>query len=108
MKIGVWEFANEQDLSADSVLEEGNTKAELTALTETALSAFAGKIIDVAVAFSVEGNAELPSVTSFEIVGKNAQVKKDIIFSDVIKLSDNAVGITGIDVSKTESNGGAT
>ena len=104
---GVWDFATEQDLTADSVLAEGNTKAELIALNETNLSAFAGKVIDVAVAISVENNAEIPTLEKFEIVGQNLQIKKDIIFSDVIKLSDNTVGITGVDVAKTESSGGA-
>lgn len=75
-----WTFADVQDLTADSVLEEGNTKVELTALPETALTAFAGK---------------------------NSQIKKEIILSDVIKLGDESVEITGVDVAKNESSGGA-
>ncbi len=103
---GAWTFALEQELTADSVLEEGNTKAELQSLAETELTAFGGKIIDVAVAFKVENNAELPSVTKIEIIGKNSQIKKDAVFSDVIELGKEAVGITGIDVEKSENNGG--
>lgn len=102
-----WNFANEQDLTADSVLAEGNTKSELVALTENELSAFAGKIIDVAVAFQISNNTELPSVTKIEFVGVNSQIKKNIFFSDVFKLSKESVKINGIDVAKTETSGGA-
>lgn len=103
---GVWKFAEEQDLTAESVLSEGNTKAELTALTQNELTAFADKLIDVAVAIKVENNAELPSVNKFELIGKNSQIKKNIVFSKVLELSNESVGITGIDVAKTEGNGG--
>ena len=104
---GVWSFAAEQELTAESVLEEGNTKEELTALNETALTSIAGTIVDVAAAMKIEGNAELPSISKFEIIGKNAQVKKEIVFSNVLELSKDAVGITGIEVAKSESSGGA-
>ena len=104
---GVWSFANEQDITADSVLAEGNTKAELTALTYSSLTAFSGKKIDVAVAMSVANLAELPSITKFELLGKNSQIKKDIVLSEVISLGDESVGITGIDVTKSENSGGA-
>ena len=100
-----WTFADVQDLTADSVLDEGNTKSELMTLTENALNTFAGKIIDVAVAMSVENNAEMPSVTKFEMLGQNSQIKKDFIYSDVIKLGEEVVGINEIDVAKTESSG---
>ena len=103
---GVWKFAEEQDLTAESVLTEGNTKAELTALTQNELTAFAGKLIDVAVAIKVENNAELPSVNKLELIGVNSQIKKNIVFSKVLELSNESVGITGIDVAKTEGNGG--
>ena len=104
---GSWNFSNEQDLTADSVLAEGNTKSELVALTENELSAFAGKIIDVAVAFQISNNAELPSVTKIEFTGVNSQIKKNIFFSDILKLSNESVKINGIDVAKTENSGGA-
>ena len=103
---GVWTFAEEQDLTAESVLREGNTKAELTAVTENALTAFAGKIINFAVAISIDNNADLPSIGKIELNGKNSQIKKDLIFSDVIQLADEAVGITNIDVTKNEGDGG--
>lgn len=104
---GVWSFVNEQDITADSVIAEGNTKEELLNLTETALTAFAGKKINVAVAMSVENNAELPSISKFELIGKNSQIKKEIKYSKVFELAKEAVGVTGIDVSKNESSGGA-
>ena len=102
-----WIFATEQDLTAESVLAEGNTKSELTALTENELTAFGGKIIDVAVAMQIGNNADLPSVNKFELTGENSQIKKDIFYSDIFTLSDDAVGITDIDISKHENNGGA-
>ena len=102
-----WTFADVQDLTADSVLDEGNTKSELMTLTENALNTFAGKIIDVAVAMSVENNAEMPSVTKFEMLGQNSQIKKNFIYSDVIQLGEEVVGINEIDVAKTESSGGS-
>ena len=101
-----WTFASEQDLTADSVLDEGNTKAELMALTATELAAFAGKTIDVAVAMQVGNNTELPSISKFDITGKNSQIKKEVILSDVIVLGNEAVGIVDIDVSKSEGSGG--
>ena len=103
----LWTFATEQDLTAESVLAEGNTKEELSALSETALTSIAGTVVDVAVAMKVEGNAELPSVKEFKFIGRNAQIKKDIIYSNVIELGKEAVGITGIEVAKSESSGGA-
>ena len=104
---GAWSFADEQDLTADSVLEEGNTKAELIALSAANLTAFGGKFIDFAIAMSVNNNTEMPSISSIELIGNNTQVKRETFYSDVFKLSDEAVGITGIDVAKSESNGGA-
>lgn len=102
-----WTFADEQELTADSVLSEGNTKAELMALTENELTAFGGKTIDVAVAMQIGNNADLPSINKFELTGENSQIKKDIFYSNVFILGNEAVGITDIDVSKRESSGGA-
>ena len=104
---GIWKLMNETDLTAELVLQEGITKAELQALTENELSAFGGKIIDVAVAMQIGNNAELPSVTKIEMVGVNAQIKKDVFFSNVFKLSKESVKINGIEVAKTENSGGA-
>ena len=104
---GAWTFTTEQDLTAESVLAEGNTKEELIALNETALTVIAGTVVDVAVAMKIEGNAELPSVAEFKFNGRNAQIKKDIIYSNVIELGKEAVGITGIEVAKSESSSGA-
>ena len=104
---GTWKSADEQELTAESVLNEGITKAELQALTEDYLSSFGGNLIDVAVAMQVGNNAELPSVTKIEMVGVNAQVKKDVVFSEIFKLSKETVKINGIDVAKTENSGGA-
>ena len=64
-------------------------------------------MVDVAVAMKIEGNAELPSVKEFKFNGRNAQIKKDIIYSNIIELGKEAVGITGIEVAKSESSSGA-
>ncbi len=106
-KNGAWSDVDTQDLTAESVITEGNSKTELTALSETELSAFAGKEIDVAVAMQVASGADYPSVSKFEIAGSNSQIKKDYFYSDVIKLSDNAVGIIDIDAVQTANSGGA-
>lgn len=102
-----WIFTDRQDITAESVLDEGNSKAELLALTEDNLTAFAGKIINVAVAMRVGNNAELPSISKFDIIGRNSQIKKNNIYSDVFILGNEAVGILNIDESKIENNGGA-
>ena len=106
-KEGAWAFASSRDLTADIVLNEGNTKAELLALTSTELAIFAGKKIEVAVAHSIDSGNDYPSVSKIKFNGVNSQIKKDYIYSKVIKLSDNAVGITGIDTVQTTRNGGA-
>ena len=102
-----WVFTNEQEITAKSVLDEGNTKAELLALTEDKLAAFAGKTVDVAVAMRIGNNAELPSISRFNVIGRNSQIKRNIIYSDVFILGDESVGILNIDESKIENSGGA-
>ena len=104
---GTWKSADEQELTAESVLNEGITKAELQELTENHLSSFGGNLIDVAVAMQIGNNAELPSVTKIEMVGVNAQIKKNVAFSNVFKLSKESVKINGIEIAKTENSGGA-
>ena len=75
---GDWNFAIEQDLTAESVLSEGNTKSELISLTENDLTMFSGKIIDVAVAISVENNAEVPTLGNIEFNGTKAQTQSEL------------------------------
>lgn len=102
-----WNFADTQELTPESVLSEGNTKDELMTLTETELTAFGGKMIDVVVAMQIANNADLPAINKFELIGENSQIKKDIFYSNVFILGDEAVGITDIDISKRENSGGA-
>ena len=45
-----WENLTTQGITAASLLSEGNTQAELTALDSSKLAAFAGKKVDVAIA----------------------------------------------------------
>ena len=106
-KEGVWTFASSRDLTADIVIAEGNTKAELLALTSTELAIFAGKKIEIAVAHRIDSGTDLPSISKFRFNGANSQIKKDFIYSNVIKLADDAVGITDIDITQVTRNGGA-
>ena len=106
-KEGAWAFASSRDLTADIVLNEGNTKAELLALTSTELAIFAGNKIEIAVAHRIDTGTDLPSISKFRLNGTNSQIKKDFVYSDVIKLGDDAVGIADIDITQSARNGGA-
>lgn len=105
-----WENVATQALTADSVLSEGNTRAELLAVPVASLQWLAGSKIDTGVAFSMTDAAtEPPSLTSITINGTTgATVYEKIITSDSIALAsaDAAVDILDIQVEKTEVAGG--
>lgn len=105
-----WAGVATQSLTAESVVSEGNTTAEVTALTSTALAAFAGKTVNIAVGMEMESTAsEAPSLTSITFSGlTGATVTTKSVDSNAITLTDMgaAVEILAIDVSKTEENGG--
>ena len=106
---GAWADLSEQEITATSLLSEGNTKAELEALNGTALAAIAGHTVNFAVAIEMdESAAEAPSISSIEIAGTSGStITQETIESNAIPLSENgeAVEILNIDVSKAESGG---
>lgn len=103
-----WENLTTQGITAASLLSEGNTQAELTALDSSKLAAFAGKKVDVAIAMKMdETAAEAPSVSSITFDGESgATVTTETLFSDTVTLSTEPVEILSIDVDKTEDGGG--
>ena len=105
-----WENVATQVLTAASVLSEGNTKAELQALTSTLLATFAGNKINFGVAMSAdETAADVPSIEKIVINGQTSStVTQTIVASDVIQMAatSGCVEISTIEVEKTELNGG--
>lgn len=105
-----WTDVATQSLTPDSVVSEGNTTAEVTALGSTALAPFAGKVINVAVGMEMENTAsDAPSLTGLTINGlTGATVTTKSIDSNAITLTDMgaAVDILSIEVKKTEEQGG--
>ena len=105
-----WKDLTTQDMTAATLLSEGNTKAELEALTSTALAPMAGNTVNFAVAILMGDTATAsPSITSVKISGATGStVTQETVESDAITLSesDGAVEILSIDVSKTEVSGG--
>ena len=89
-----------QTLTADSVLAEGNTVAELGAATS--ISGFVGKSVGVAIALYAPGDAtEFPTL-ALEIVGKSDQTlltKTD--YSPEYTLSPEDVEVIDLSTSKT-------
>ena len=102
-----WVSAATQAITASSVLSEGNTKAELLALTSTALDRFAGHTVDVAVAMSQSDTTNnIPSVTSINFGGQsNDRVTRKTVEGPEISLTElNAeVEIIDITVDKEEA-----
>ena len=105
-----WKDVATQSLTAESVVSEGNTTADVTALTSTALAAFAGKTVNIAVGMEMDADAtEAPSLTSITFAGETgATVTTKSVDSDAINLTDSGkpCEILAIDVSKTEESGG--
>jgi len=105
-----WKDVATQSLTAESVVSEGNTTADVTALTSTALAAFAGKMVNIAVGMEMDADAtEAPSLTSITFAGETgATVTTKSVDSDAINLTDSGkpCEILAIDVSKTEESGG--
>lgn len=106
---GAWADLSEQEITAASLLSEGNTKAELEALDSTALADLAGHTVNFAVAIEMEDTAEeAPSISSIEIAGTSGStITQEAVESNAIPLSENgeAVEILNIEVSKTENGG---
>ena len=105
-----WKDVATQSLTAESVVSEGNTTADVTALTSTALAAFAGKTVNIAVGMEMDADAEeAPSLTSITFAGETgATVTTKTVDSNAINLTDSSkpCEILSIDVNKTEESGG--
>lgn len=105
-----WADVATQTLTADSVLTEGNTKAELLALTATQLDRFAGHVVNIAAAMSQSDTTNnIPSITSVKFLGQsNDMLTKETVEGPEISLTDlNAdVEIMDIHVDKEEVAGG--
>jgi len=105
-----WADVATQNLTADSVLTEGNTKAELLALTATQLDRFAGHVVNIAAAMSQSDTTNnIPSITSIKFLGQsNDMLTKETVEGPEISLTDlNAdVEIMDIRVDKEEVAGG--
>lgn len=106
-----WADAATQELTPASVYEEGSTKAALTALTETALTGWAGKKIAFAVSwqFNADDGTSFP-ITNLTVNGQTGGTQLyDTVYSTAIALTtgaDMAVDIIDITVDKTETSGG--
>lgn len=105
-----WKDVATQSLTAESVVSEGNTTADVTALTSTALAAFVGKTVNIAVGMEMDADAEeAPSLTSITFAGETgATVTTKTVDSNAINLTDSGkpCEILSIDVNKTEESGG--
>lgn len=107
---GAWESVATQDITADSVMAEGNTKAELESLVSSKLGDFAGATVAWAVGMQMEDTAEnSPSIASIQINGQSGStVTEASVECAPINLSDSggAVDILSINVNKSEQQKG--
>lgn len=105
-----WADLTTQDMTAATLLSEGNTKADIEALTSSDLAAIPGNTVNFAIAISMGDTAtDAPSITSIKISGATGStVTQETTESDAITLSESsgAVEILNIEVGKTETTGG--
>lgn len=105
-----WADLTTQNYTAASLLTEGNTKAELEALTSTELAALAGKTVAFPVAMSMDDTtAAAPSIGGITVAGITGDnVVNKSIESGVISLSDMdaAVDILDVAIDSNATNGG--
>ena len=101
---GQFEAVATQTPTAESVLEEGNTKAELLAVTSAEkLAAFAGKKADIFVGVSAGDTATtMPTFAYFDFVGTTgATVLETTVTSDTIKLTNTGKAVDILDIKTT-------
>ncbi len=98
-----------QSLTAGSVLSEGNTAAELTALTVANLNPLAGKSIRVAIALHANDPEGAMPTAGLSITGQSeGQITEKTILSPSLTLSDSeAVEVLDIAVESGAINGGS-
>lgn len=98
---GTFEAAATQTPTAESALSEGNTKAELLAITSAEkMAAFAGKKADVFVGVSADDTATtMPTFTYFDFVGTTGStVLETTVTSDAIKLTNTGKAVDILDI----------
>lgn len=102
-----WADATTQELTAASVMEEGNTKAEINALATAAFAGWAGNTVHVAAALQTT-NANQPSITSIQVKGQaEGQQTVETTYSDTVTLADVPVEILDINADTEVSDGGS-
>ena len=102
----VWADADTQAITAASVMAEGNTKAEINALTSAAFADWTGSNINVAVARQTTGTNQ-PTINSITVAGKaGAQQTSKTVQHEAITLNQHAVKILDIAVETETANGG--
>jgi len=98
-----------QSLTAGSVLSEGNTAVELTALTVANLNPLAGEIIHVAIALHAEDPEGVMPTAGLSITGQSeGQITEKTVLSPSLTLSSSeAVEVLDIAVESEAINGGS-
>ncbi len=106
---GAWASLSTQALTAESLLSEGNTKAEIEALDSAALAWLVDTEIEIALALSTGDTADSPQVESIVISGTTAEDQyAKVVESLPLMLSGNGepVEILGIDSLKSVTANG--
>lgn len=99
----IWVDATEQNLTAASVMSEGNTATVINNLPEAAFSNFTGKTVNVAAALQTTDTSVQPTVTSITVKGRSgAQTLSKAVTHDTVTLADAEVEIVDIHVETEE------
>lgn len=99
----IWVDATEQNLTAASVMSEGNTATVINNLPEAAFSNFTGKTVNVAAALQTTDTSVQPTVTSITVKGRSgAQTLSKTVTHDTVTLADAEVEIVDIHVETEE------
>lgn len=97
-----WSDVATQDITASSVMTEGNTKEEVNAVPASAFIAWQGKKVNVAVALQTTDMNVQPSITAIKIKGESgAQQLTDTVNHTAINLADTDVEILDITVDSS-------
>ena len=103
-----WSDVATQDITASSVMTEGNTKEEVNAVPASAFTAWQGKKVNVAVALQTTDMNVQPSITAIKIKGESgAQQLTDTVNHTAINLTDTDVEILDITVDSSVVGAGA-
>lgn len=103
-----WSDVATQDITASSVMTEGNTKEEVNAVPASAFTAWQGKKVNVAAALQTTDMNVQPSITAIKIKGESgAQQLTDTVNHTAINLADTDVEILDITVDSSVVGAGA-